>query len=124
MKKYILSIFAVVLAVGMVAFTAPEKTNFAATHVFEFNSTNGYEDQDVADITKWEYEGETSEVLLCNGQPTKACKIVLSDEDVDQSVSPMRIKNTVVITPQESSIDQNYVEDLLTSGPKSISNRF
>lgn len=108
MKKYILSIFAVVLAVGMVAFTAPSQSTVkqdlgVLNYYFQFTGTHGDESEpgEWQEISKTAYDN-----LACMGG-SKGCRITTisvdnpSDPLGDRVISSVTVDNNDV--PQVTS---------------------
>ncbi len=121
MKKYILSIFAVILAVGMVAFTTPEKRNLAATHVFEFNQALPYTIDNVTEPLNWEYKGEFPSEQLCSGS-NKACRLAVTDDYVDNPSSPSELAG-ITISAMNSGQGKAIVTDITDSPVNGFTNQ-
>lgn len=89
MKRYILSIFAVVVAISMVAFTSPAKSKKPQVnyYVFEFNPNLSYTVANVENEANWTYKGLNQ--VMCDNTNEKACRVkVISSYVNDPSGSP------------------------------------
>lgn len=94
LRKYGIGLMAIIIGIGMAAFTAPKKTHLDATHVFEFDGLhNTYTVGNVQTTSNWKYVGEDE--LLCEGED-KACRIKVTDDYVDQSSTPMQLSGITI----------------------------
>src|SRR5690606_8668499 len=109
----------------MVAFTAPKQTNFAATHVFEFDGTvpGGYSEMNVENTnpTHWKYVGEIGQELLCEGED-KACRIAVTDSYFDDSTFPNKLSG-LTITASTSLAGKAVVSGITNPSQNLISNQ-
>ena len=91
MKKYLLGLFAIALAVGFSAFTAVK--NHRAPVVLTFQG-NAEVPGDITTNTLYEDLGAPS----CQNPNHRLCSITVDDQYVDNSTSPATLVSTVSIT--------------------------
>ena len=96
MKKYLLGLFAVVLAIGFSAFTAKEKNN----RIFYYQGPNLSEAQ-VETESNW-----TTSAITCLAGSTKACQFEIPDSYVTGSGSTLSslAPNVSVLAPAGTSV--------------------
>lgn len=114
MKKYFLSISAIVIAVLLVAFTQPTKNaDQVDMYVFEFDhtQTGGYDEANVENEsnTYWKYIGKN--LSLCDNDPTKACRVAVTSSYVNNPSTPTALSG-VTIEATESSTGIAYVTSM------------
>ncbi|MEJ8841492.1 hypothetical protein WG954_03800 [Lacibacter sp. H375] len=114
MKKYLLSMSAVVIAVLLVAFTQPRKSATQEDmYVFEFDHTQsgGYDEANVENEsnTYWKYIGKN--LSLCDNDPTKACRVAVTSSYVNNPTTPTALSG-VTIQATESSTGVAYVTSI------------
>jgi hypothetical protein len=111
MKRYITGIIAVVIAIGMAAFTAPAKKPLS-TFTFRFTPTN-YTQSLVENNDNW-----VSGASLCTGAANKACQMQV-DEAYTHLNGSERVLNTsgsvIVIKAKQGANGTDYVSDPSTS---------
>jgi hypothetical protein len=119
LRKYGIGLLAVIIAVGSAAFTAPKKSGFAATHVFEFNNTLSYTIPNVTNTsnTNWKYVGEIGQKPLCSGI-NKACRVAVSDAYVNNPSAPTALSG-VTLTASTSGTGDAVVASI-TNGPSNM----
>ena len=96
MKKYFLSISAVVIAVLLVAFTQPTAQQ-EDLYYFEFDGVNNsYSEENVEteSNTYWKYIGKN--LSMCTGDPEKACRVRVTGANVDNTTTPTELRNVVI----------------------------
>lgn len=96
MKKYLLSMSAILLAVVLFAFTQPvKKANQVDMYVFQFDPTasGGYAEDAVENISNanWKYQGKNYE--LCGGQDQKACRVAVRGDYVNNTTTPTALQS-------------------------------
>jgi hypothetical protein len=103
-KKYGIGVIAVIIAIGMAAFTTPRSTNLSATHVFEFTppAMGGYSVTNVEASGNWEYVGEYPSEQLCSGS-SKACRVKVTDSYVDNPSDPQALSGVSISATLSSS---------------------
>lgn len=116
MKKYLGSLIAVIIAIGAVAFTAP--ANKADTYVFEYAGPNT--PGEVQELENWEFVGKN--LQPCDGENEKACRIFVSEENVDDTQNPTALQSFVTIT-EGISTSGVYVSTISGQGTTLRSNR-
>lgn len=98
MKKYFLSMAAVVIAVSLVAFTHPTKSSQEDMFYFYFDGVNqSYSEEHVENEsnTYWKYLGKN--LSLCTGEdPEKACIVAVRGANVDNTTAPTELRNVVI----------------------------
>ena len=96
MKRYILGILAVVIAIGTSAFTIPKKP--VDMYVFQFNGSvsGGYTvaNEENEANTNWQYQGKN--LSLCGGQNEKACRVAVIDTYVDNAANPTQLSGVAI----------------------------
>jgi hypothetical protein len=104
LRKYGIGLMAIIVGVAMAAFTTPKKTNFAATHVFEFTppAMGGYSVDNVEATGNWEYVGEYPSEQLCSGS-NKACRVKVTDTYVDNPSDPQQLSGVTISATLASS---------------------
>jgi hypothetical protein len=116
MKKYFLSMSAVVIAVLLVAFTHPTAQQ-EDMYYFQFDPTQsgGYSVNNVQDEsnTYWDYIGKN--LTLCGGDEEKACRVAVRGANVDNTTTPTELRN-VVISAQLSSASKAIVTSITETG--------
>jgi len=119
MKKYLLGMLAIVLAIGFSAFTkAPV---FADTKVFTLDSgislTNSTA---IADPTNWTYQGN-SLALLCPSSSDLACSFAVDPSKVDGSNELQNVTINVVNGIEINQVQYYKVGSVTGSGSYSSS---
>jgi hypothetical protein len=125
MKKYFLSISAVVIAVLLVAFTQPKNSSTEEDmYVFEFDhtQTGGYAEGNVENEsnTYWKYIGKN--LSLCDSDPTKACRVAVTSSYVNNPTTPTALSG-VTIQADESSSGIAYVTSITDQPTNQLSNK-
>ncbi len=87
MKRYVSGIAAIIIAVSMVAFTAPEKKPLA-TFTFRYTPAT-YTQPQVQDNSNW-----VSGASLCAGPANKACQMEVTDTYTHLDANNNRVLNT------------------------------
>lgn len=90
MKKFLLSLCAVVLAVGFTAFTLPSKNSQDVTVVFMGDETNRMQ---VEEPTNW----QVVSVPNCEDGSEFACVFDISEDFIDDSSTPHRLSSSLEI---------------------------
>lgn len=120
MKRYILSIFAVIIAVGMAAFTAPENDNKAvANYSFYYMAPGGTDFSQPAVQNKNNWKSAPSPLPTCTGS-NKACRIDIVDTYTELDGTGKRVFKTsgssiVDIVAEEGSTEELYVPIVASS---------
>ncbi|HCN84939.1 MAG TPA: hypothetical protein DIT07_15180 [Sphingobacteriaceae bacterium] len=109
MIRYITSIFAVIIAVGAVAFTTPKRGTShnpkALTYYFQFTGSHG----DEADVTKWqEISVNTYDGLSCDASH-QGCKI--ASTSVDNPSDPFPDREITSVTVNANDVPQPTMEN-------------
>jgi hypothetical protein len=122
-KKYGIGMMAVIIAVAMAAFTTPQKTHLAATHVFEYTPPpmNSYSVQNVEATGNWEYVGEYPSEQLCSGS-NKACRLKVTDAYVDDPSDPQQLSG-ITISATLASSGQAIVNGITDPSDNGFSNQ-
>lgn len=99
MKKYLLSMTAIALAVVLFAFTKPvKKATQVDMYFFEFDGTTqgGYSVDNVQDESNahWEYIGKN--LTLCGRTPEKASRVKVLGANVDNTTTPTELRNVII----------------------------
>lgn len=118
MKRYFTGIAAVVIAVAAMSFTMKTKTD--PMHVFEY--TGSFSSGQVELLDNWSYLGTDDEYLPCNNGSDKACRVFVTEQDIDNSVSPVKLNSSVEISEAGSGSNIS-VASISGDGPTSASNR-
>jgi|SRR6185312_5680628 len=118
-KKYGIGLMAIIMGVAMAAFTAPKKSSFTATHVFEFNNALSYTISNVTNTsnTNWKYVGEIAQKPLCAGD-NKACRVAVSNAYVNNPSAPTALSG-VTLTASTSGTGDAVVTSI-TNGPDNM----
>ena len=113
MKRYITGIIAVVIAIGMAAFTAPAKKPLS-TFTFRYTPATNYSQLQVQDNSNW-----VSGASLCAGQENKACQMEVTDTYTHLDANNNRVLNTtgnvIVIKAVLGADGSDYVPNPSTS---------
>ncbi len=125
MKKYFLSMSAVVIAVLLVAFTQPAKhADQVDMYVFEFDATQtgGYAEANVENEsnTYWKYVGKN--LSLCDNDPTRACRVAVTSAYVNNPTTPTALSG-VTIEASESTTGIAYVTSITDQPNNHLSNK-
>jgi hypothetical protein len=108
MKRYITGIIAVVIAIGMAAFTVPAKKPLS-TFTFRYTPAS-YSQLQVQDNSNW-----VSGASLCGGPANKACQMEVTDTYTHLDANNNRVLNTtgnvIVINAKLGKDGSNYVPD-------------
>jgi hypothetical protein len=125
MRTFFLSFTAIAAALVLFAFTRPApKAITADRYVFEFDglTSGGYSIANVEDEsnTHWKYVGMNEE--LCSDDPTRACRIAVTEDYVDNPSSPTALSG-VTITAQESSTGIAYVSAITAPLLNEVTNK-
>lgn len=125
MRKFLLSFTAIAAALVLFAFTQPEKKSKPDDmYVFQFDgsTSGGYSISNVEDEsnTHWKYVGHNEE--LCDDDPTKACRVAVTANYVDNPSSPTALSG-VTISAAESSSGIAYVTSITAPLLNQISNK-
>lgn len=125
MKKYLLSMTAIVLAVVLFAFTKPvEKANLVDMYVFEFDGTtaNGYSEANVEDESNahWKYVGLNQS--LCANDDTRACRVAVTSAYVNNPTTPTALSG-ITIDADESSSGIAFVKSITDESVNQLSNK-
>ena len=112
MLRYLSGIAATIIAISLVAFTAPEKKPLST---FTFHYTPGtYTQSQVQTNSNW-----LSGASLCAGQANKACQMQVDDIDTHLDANNNRVLNTtgnvIVIKAVPGVNGTDYVPDPSTS---------
>jgi hypothetical protein len=122
-RKYGISMFAIVIAAAMAAFTIPKNTHLNATHVFEFDGVNNsYTVGNVTSNANWKYVGETSQEPLCDDTPDKACRIAVTDAYVNSTSNPTALSG-MAISATTSLSGNAYVTGITDEGANLFTNQ-
>jgi uncharacterized protein YxeA len=113
MKKYVLGLVAIVLAVGFSAYTKPAKNNKLFSKTF-FYSIQTYGVNDVQDETKW--ATNNTDPGFCNSGSQRACAFTIPDAYANGTALASGVE---VIASQDAS--GNYYVSDVRSGGSSIS---
>jgi len=112
MKRYLSGIAATIIAVSLVAFTAPEKKPLS-TFTFRYTPAT-YTQPQVQDNSNW-----VSGASLCAGQANKACQMEVTDTYTHLDANNNRVLNTtgnVIVIKAVTGVDgSDYVPDPSTS---------
>jgi len=112
MKRYLSGIAATIIAVSLVAFTAPEKKPLS-TFTFRYTPAT-YTQPQVQDNSNW-----VSGASLCAGQANKACQMEVTDTYTHLDANNNRVLNTtgnVIVIKAVPGVDgSEYVPDPSTS---------
>lgn len=101
MKKYVFGLVAMVMAIGMVAFTEKGKSDKkvklrATTNFYYFPpEENDYSEESVEDKDNWKSIG--GDPLDCTNTPEKACLIEVNDDYTELDVNNVRVFRTSVM---------------------------
>jgi hypothetical protein len=106
MSRYILSFFAVIIAISLAAFTAPNRNTDPVTdYYFAFDIANHTPTQtNVEDPANWL---QVSDLSGCNNKDQVACKIRVAESSTN-SGSPRTLKPSTVIMSDEYQSTGNY----------------
>jgi hypothetical protein len=112
MKRYLSGIAATIIAISLVAFTAPEKKPLA-TFTFRYTPAT-YTQPQVQDNSNW-----VSGASLCGGTANKACQMQVDDTYTHLDANNNRVLNTtgnvIVIKAKLGASGTDYVPDPSTS---------
>ena len=107
MNRYLTAMAAVIIAIGMAAFTAPPKKS-ATTFTFRYTPTT-YTQPQVETNSSW-----VSGAALCGGTANKACQMEV-DEAYTHLDGSTRVLNTsgsvIVIKAKKGANQTDYVPD-------------
>jgi hypothetical protein len=107
MSRYILSFFAIVIAISLAAFTKPESPKRPLTdYFFAFDiAHNAPTQQNVEDPSKWM---QVSDLSGCDNLNEKACTIEVPSTTTNAG-SPRTLKSTTEINSQQFTTGVYYV---------------
>jgi hypothetical protein len=111
MKRYLLSLAAVVIAIVAFSFTTSKR---AVTHVFQFTGTPSVSNVQNISNSFWVYQGES--LALCDDVQEKACRIEVGDSFVDNPSSPTKLKSITITATLQTSFNTAYVTALTGTG--------
>lgn len=125
MKKYLLSMTAIVLAVVLFAFTKPvKKANQVDMYVFEFDGTTsgGFSETNVEDESNahWKFVGLNQS--LCANTDTRACRVAVTSAYVNNPSTPTALSG-ITIDADESSSGIAYVSSITNPTVNQLSNK-
>lgn len=113
MKRYITAVLAIIVAVSVVAFTAPKHKSPLSTITFRY-TPGTFSQSQVQSNSNW-----TSGSSLCGAQQNKACEMDVTDTytHLDANNNPVlnTTGNVVVIKAKLGAAGTDYVPDPATS---------
>jgi hypothetical protein len=110
MKKYLFGTLAIVFAVGLVAFTTPNKARFVE-YFFEYTAGVFNDDDPIELPSNWAI---VSDFGLCSDNDSKACRIKVdaADTEIPAGETVRKLKSgTVIIAAQNGLTGFYYVTE-------------
>jgi len=120
MKKYLLGIMAIALAIGISSFTtkhAPVKKGNITLYSFLYTPTTDFSEDAVEDVNNWVINGEYEEAA-CAGLEQRACEIAVDESKITANKLNFTLTASPFVTDEEYYLEES--SDVTVANNKSI----